>query len=36
VMTLFTTPVIYLYFGRLASWVRRPGAAEAGELISTS
>jgi multidrug efflux pump subunit AcrB len=23
VLTLFTTPVIYLYFGRIASWVAR-------------
>jgi multidrug efflux pump subunit AcrB len=23
VLTLFTTPVIYLYFGRLAAWVGR-------------
>ncbi|HEY6466566.1 MAG TPA: efflux RND transporter permease subunit [Candidatus Acidoferrales bacterium] len=36
VMTLFTTPVIYLYFGRLAAWVHRTRAADAGELVSTS
>ena len=24
VLTLFTTPVIYLYFGRVAAWVARP------------
>jgi multidrug efflux pump len=36
VMTLFTTPVIYLFFGRIASWVRRPRTAEADELMSTS
>jgi multidrug efflux pump len=27
VLTLFTTPVIYLYFGRAAAWVARPRGA---------
>ncbi|HEY6346933.1 MAG TPA: efflux RND transporter permease subunit [Bryobacteraceae bacterium] len=28
VLTLFTTPVIYLYFGRMASWVKRSRSRE--------
>jgi multidrug efflux pump len=36
VMTLFTTPVIYLFFGRVASWVRRAHDAKTDELLSTS
>jgi multidrug efflux pump len=31
VMTLFTTPVIYLFFGRIAAWVARLRARESGE-----
>ena len=35
VLTLFTTPVIYLYFGRLAAWVGRlRGAGEPEEALS--
>jgi multidrug efflux pump subunit AcrB len=35
VLTLFTTPVIYLYFGRIASWVARfRGSEEGPELYS--
>ena len=35
VLTLFTTPVIYLYFGRLGTWVARlRGAEKKGEHIS--
>jgi multidrug efflux pump len=35
VLTLFTTPVIYLYFGRLAAWVGRlRGAGEPQEALS--
>jgi multidrug efflux pump len=35
VLTLFTTPVIYLYFGRAAAWVARlRGSGESGELLS--
>jgi multidrug efflux pump len=35
VMTLFTTPVIYLFFGRIAAWVRRShGSEEDGQLSS--
>ena len=35
VMTLFTTPVIYLFFGRIAAWVRRShGSEEGGQLSS--
>ena len=36
VMTLFTTPVIYLFFGRIAVWVRGPRTAHADELLSES
>jgi multidrug efflux pump len=32
VLTLFTTPVIYLFFGRLASWFSRARGAGAGQL----
>jgi hypothetical protein len=35
VMTLFTTPVIYLFFGRIAAWVRRPHGSEEGEQLSS-
>ena len=28
VLTLFTTPVIYLYFGRIASWFARRRTAD--------
>jgi multidrug efflux pump len=31
VLTLFTTPVIYLYFGRVASWVKGSRASESAE-----
>ena len=33
VLTLFTTPVIYLYFGRIASWVARSRGSEKGEQL---
>jgi multidrug efflux pump len=32
VLTLFTTPVIYLWFGRIAAWMARPRHAEQGDL----
>jgi multidrug efflux pump subunit AcrB len=33
VLTLFTTPVVYLFFGRIAAWVNRVrGRSTAGEL----
>ena len=35
VMTLFTTPVIYLFFGRIASWVRGRRGSEEDEQLST-
>jgi multidrug efflux pump len=35
VMTLFTTPVIYLFFGRIAAWVRRSRGSEKGEELSS-
>jgi multidrug efflux pump subunit AcrB len=35
VMTLFTTPVIYLFFGRIAAWVRRAHGSEEGEQLSS-
>jgi Cu/Ag efflux pump CusA len=28
VLTLFTTPVIYLFFGRISAWVSRVGSSE--------
>ncbi len=31
VLTLFTTPVIYLFFGRIAAWVSRKSGAEQSE-----
>jgi multidrug efflux pump subunit AcrB len=35
VLTLFTTPVIYLYFGRIGTWVARlRGSAKDGEHLS--
>jgi multidrug efflux pump len=35
VLTLFTTPVIYLYFGRAAAWVARlRGSAKSEELVA--
>jgi len=34
VLTLFTTPVIYLFFGRIAAWVSRRGRAKSEELVS--
>ena len=34
VLTLFTTPVIYLFFGRIASWVARSRGSEEGEHTS--
>jgi hypothetical protein len=35
VLTLFTTPVIYLYFGRAAAWVGRlRGSGANEELLS--
>jgi HAE1 family hydrophobic/amphiphilic exporter-1 len=39
VLTLFLTPVVYLYFERFQEWVRRARgvrAAEGTEIISTS
>jgi multidrug efflux pump len=35
VMTLFTTPVIYLFFGRIAALVRRAHGSEEGEQLSS-
>jgi len=32
VLTLFTTPVIYLWFGRIAAWMARPRRANQGDL----
>jgi multidrug efflux pump len=32
VLTLFTTPVIYLFFGRIAAWVGRFRTSSAAEL----
>jgi len=32
VLTLFTTPVIYLWFGRIAAWMARPRHADQGDL----
>ena len=32
VLTLFTTPVIYLWFGRIAAWMARPRHADHGDL----
>ncbi|MBV9505468.1 MAG: efflux RND transporter permease subunit [Acidobacteriia bacterium] len=34
VLTLFTTPVIYLYFGRIASWIKGSRASEARREVS--
>jgi multidrug efflux pump len=34
VLTLFTTPVIYLFFGRIAAWVGRARASESGREVS--
>jgi multidrug efflux pump len=34
VLTLFTTPVIYLFFGRIAAWVGRSRASRANEELS--
>ncbi len=34
VLTLFTTPVIYLFFGRLAAWVGRSRVSERGREVS--
>ncbi|HMD77582.1 MAG TPA: multidrug efflux RND transporter permease subunit [Terracidiphilus sp.] len=34
VLTLFTTPVIYLYFGRAAAWVARLRGSKSEELLS--
>jgi multidrug efflux pump subunit AcrB len=34
VLTLFTTPVIYLFFGRIASWVKRVRGSEESREIS--
>ena len=36
VLTLFTTPVIYLYFGRIASWVKGTGASESADAVVPS
>jgi hypothetical protein len=33
VLTLFTTPVIYLYFGRISSWVGRFRGSAAGDRL---
>ena len=35
VMTLFTTPVIYLWFGRIASWIGWSSKSEANEALSS-
>src|SRR5208337_3879792 len=35
VLTLFTTPVIYLYFGRIAAWVGRLRGSSSGEELAT-
>ena len=34
VLTLFTTPVIYLWFGRIAAWMARPRHADQGGELS--
>jgi multidrug efflux pump len=34
VLTLFTTPVIYLFFGRIAAWVSRSRSSEGDDLLS--
>jgi len=34
VLTLFTTPVIYLFFGRIAAWVSRSRSSERDDLVS--
>jgi multidrug efflux pump len=34
VLTLFTTPVIYLFFGRIAAWVTRSRRSESGRGVS--
>jgi multidrug efflux pump subunit AcrB len=33
VLTLFTTPVIYLYFGRAGAWLARLRGVERGRLV---
>jgi len=35
VLTLFTTPVIYLFFGRIAAWVGGPRRSEEGETLES-
>jgi multidrug efflux pump len=34
VLTLFTTPVIYLFFGRIAAWVERARASDSDREVS--
>ena len=34
VLTLFTTPVIYLFFGRIAAWVTRSRTSEEEDVLS--
>jgi multidrug efflux pump len=34
VLTLFTTPVIYLFFGRVASWVNGSGTERDRDILS--